>query len=724
MPTIKDIAKAAGVSHGTVSNVLNKRGGVSYEKIRLVEETARAMGYAIDAKASQLRQGTAKTFAVILPTLSAPRYADLYTGILRCAEKHGYTARLFLTDGLPFQERRAIASAHALKVCFALCVSCLIHHEEEYRALTARKTPLLFLEHPSPSFPSLSFHTAHAAAWMAARLGEKGISGEDVCVAAESLQYSDQRAFVDTLCRQMENIAPDRIVEITREDQFQAAHLPLLGSPTPKALVCASEHIASRMRAAFAQDFGAAIPCYTLASLRTCAPAFQAAASLNYRLMGHEAVEMLLRFLEEGTPISSRVYDVSRYSQPTAACAVRIPEPLRMLAHDTPSIQALRFLLPRFTHQTGIPVDLQVCGLSEVYERLSSAKPGEWDVLRLDPSSLPAFAPRYLKPLAEIDPGVASRFERFLPGLEKEFSLCGGTLYALPFDIAIQMLFYRKSLFEDIGPARSFYERTGHELCVPTTYAAFDETARFFSRAHNPESHTFYGASLAPNRPTSIAADFLARLLAEEGLPEDGLSFSSEDALRVLNSYLAFAAYTKPRRAKDWSQIAQEFVNGETAMTILYINHTSHFVRNQSPNVGIEIGSACIPGGHPLLGGGTLCISRTSERFEEAYQFIHWATGEDIAPELVMQGGISACRCVYEHREILDTYSWLADLPANILRGVRQPILSPGVRFFNLHAFENELGIHLIAALDGHETAQEALLASQQALERMQAENA
>lgn len=724
MPTIKDIAKAAGVSHGTVSNVLNKRGGVSYEKIRLVEETARAMGYAIDAKASQLRQGTAKTFAVILPTLSAPRYADLYTGILRCAEKRGYTARLFLTDGLPFQERRAIASAHALKVCFALCVSCLIHHEEEYRALTARKTPLLFLEHPSPTFPSFSFHTAHAAAWMAARLGERGISGEDVCVAAESLQYSDQRAFVDTLCRQMENIAPDRIVEITREDQFQAAHLPLLSSPAPKALVCASEHIASRMRAAFVQDFGAFLPCYTLASLRTCAPAFQAAAALNYRLMGHEAVEMLLRFLEEGTPVSSRVYEVSRYSQPVAACAVRIPRPLRMLAHDTPSIQALRFLLPRFTHQTGIPVELQVCGLSEVYERLSGAKPGEWDVLRLDPSSLPAFAPRYVKPLAEIDPGVASRFERFLPGLEKEFSLCGGTLYALPFDIAIQMLFYRKSLFEDIGPARSFYERTGHELCVPTTYAAFDETARFFSRAHNPESHTFYGASLAPNRPTSIAADFLARLLAEEGLPEDGLSFASEDALRALNSYLAFAAYTKPRRAKDWSQIAQEFVNGETAMTILYINHTSHFVRNQSPNVGIEIGSACIPGGHPLLGGGTLCVSRHSERVEDAYRFIHWATGEDIAPELVMQGGISACRCVYEHREILDTYSWLADLPANILRGVRQPILSPGVRFFNLHAFENELGMHLIAALDGHETAQEALLASQRALERMRAENA
>ena len=42
--TLKEIAREAGVSHGTVSNVLNKTGKVRDAKIRLVEEAAKKLG--------------------------------------------------------------------------------------------------------------------------------------------------------------------------------------------------------------------------------------------------------------------------------------------------------------------------------------------------------------------------------------------------------------------------------------------------------------------------------------------------------------------------------------------------------------------------------------------------------------------------------------------------------------------------------------------------------
>ena len=58
MPTIKDIAKEAGVAQGTVSNVLNGRGNVSSDKIILVEQACAKLGYTMNQRAKTLRQGS------------------------------------------------------------------------------------------------------------------------------------------------------------------------------------------------------------------------------------------------------------------------------------------------------------------------------------------------------------------------------------------------------------------------------------------------------------------------------------------------------------------------------------------------------------------------------------------------------------------------------------------------------------------------------------------
>lgn len=76
MPTINDIAKEAGVSHGTVSNVLNKTGKVSIEKIQLVENAIKKLGYVPNVQAQRLRQGSPNTIAVILPSLKETKYID------------------------------------------------------------------------------------------------------------------------------------------------------------------------------------------------------------------------------------------------------------------------------------------------------------------------------------------------------------------------------------------------------------------------------------------------------------------------------------------------------------------------------------------------------------------------------------------------------------------------------------------------------------------------
>lgn len=83
MYTRKDVAREAGVSQATVSNVLNGKGNVSLEKIRLVTEAAQRLGYSINAQARQLRRDVklSDIVAVLIPALENSEFTMLYTAI-------------------------------------------------------------------------------------------------------------------------------------------------------------------------------------------------------------------------------------------------------------------------------------------------------------------------------------------------------------------------------------------------------------------------------------------------------------------------------------------------------------------------------------------------------------------------------------------------------------------------------------------------------------------
>ena len=108
MATILDVARLAGVSQGTVSNVLNGKGNVSSEKIRVVEEAAQQLGYTINERARILRKGTGKVVGVILPTVESRQYREFYYSLKYYVESNGYSTELFLTNNSPQVELEMI----------------------------------------------------------------------------------------------------------------------------------------------------------------------------------------------------------------------------------------------------------------------------------------------------------------------------------------------------------------------------------------------------------------------------------------------------------------------------------------------------------------------------------------------------------------------------------------------------------------------------------------
>jgi LacI family transcriptional regulator len=76
-PTIKDIAKLARVSVGTVSNYLNKTVPVSDKKSQLIEAAIRELGYQPNIAARNLRLQHTQTLGVIVPDISNPFFSEI-----------------------------------------------------------------------------------------------------------------------------------------------------------------------------------------------------------------------------------------------------------------------------------------------------------------------------------------------------------------------------------------------------------------------------------------------------------------------------------------------------------------------------------------------------------------------------------------------------------------------------------------------------------------------
>lgn len=713
MATIKDIAKLAGVSHGTVSNVLNGRGNVSVEKIEAVKHAAQQMGYQINAQAQSLRASKNSGIALILPDINTEQYHQLYRGLQQSLRPSlADNLDLYITNDHPTVEVEILQTLAAKSYQSVVTVSCLDDSERYYQTLRMPAEQILFVyRHPLHAQATFSLDFVQAAQAIATEIARD--QPMQVGILCEPLSHSHSQNFVEAFKSTLARLSPSSQVTTIASpaSECHTAAFAFFADQVPQVLVAQdSEKCRYLTRAAWLGSTGPCPPVWYLSDDEPPIVAGQHSYQMDYARLGLE----IARYLKTPDPhcgeqvITSRGFAFNTQPEPASLAQ---GQTLNMLILPSPTTDALKKLLPHFYRQTGIKVNLAIYPYDEVFEILSSLHLHPYyDLLRIDMACFPWFAEKALIPLAEIAPTLPPLLDNFPPEIHHHFSLLGDKAWALPFDASTQLLFYRRDLFEDPTIKRMFYEKTGKELNIPRSFAEFDTLAAFFTAMHQPGNpRRPMGSSTTLGSSGLIASEYLLRYYALGGRlmhKDKPAQLETEAAITALMEYLQQLTITTNLNSEWWNTSVGLFEQGQLAMLIVYMNMFNDVAHNPLSPV---IGYAPVPGNIPQIGGGSLGMSRFSGKKAQAAQFFHWLYSAEITEQLVLLGGNSVHSSICQNQRIMHLYPWLNLLRDNPATGIRESRGLQG-QLFNLRHAEIIIGQGVTNVVNRIMTPEQAII--------------
>jgi LacI family transcriptional regulator len=147
MTSIKKVAAAAGVSVGTVSNVLNRPDRVSAETRARVRAAIDELGFVRNESARQLRAGHSNTIALVVLDTANPFFTDVARG----AEAEASEQLVFVCNSQedPARERRYLQMLEEQRVQGILITPVGDGSHEQLVRLGRRGTPVVLVDHPA-----------------------------------------------------------------------------------------------------------------------------------------------------------------------------------------------------------------------------------------------------------------------------------------------------------------------------------------------------------------------------------------------------------------------------------------------------------------------------------------------------------------------------------------------------------------------------------------------
>lgn len=173
--TIKDVAKAAGVSTATVSRVINNASSVRPEIRERVMRAVKELDFKPNQLARGLKMDVTHTIAIIISDISNPFFMSITREIERKVNESGYILIMVSTDDDPEKERMYIKVMNEKRVD-GIVISSTGKNEDYLNSIKESGIPVVFIDRKPfrHKFDSVYVDKSHAMYDITRHLIEKG----------------------------------------------------------------------------------------------------------------------------------------------------------------------------------------------------------------------------------------------------------------------------------------------------------------------------------------------------------------------------------------------------------------------------------------------------------------------------------------------------------------------------------------------------------------------
>jgi len=162
-PTISDVARAAGVSLGTVSNVLNQPEIVAVRTRERVLAAIEQLGFVRNNSARQLSRGRSLTVGLVVLDVTNPFYTEVARGVEDALSDDGYLMILCNSGGSAEREARHLRALEEQRVGGLLITPAAVADPPALRRLREKGTAVVLVDRRSRSKDQCSVSVDDAA---------------------------------------------------------------------------------------------------------------------------------------------------------------------------------------------------------------------------------------------------------------------------------------------------------------------------------------------------------------------------------------------------------------------------------------------------------------------------------------------------------------------------------------------------------------------------------